>query len=775
MKIVWAVVLVSMFVFILSRSTNAQQTKKPFTVADDIAFTHFVPSGYSAAYRGFNGQSGIVFSPNGELFAVLSEHGNPGTNQVDESLSFYRRLDVENFLKTASGLQPPAPVWVITRSATEEPIANFRWLADSSGVALQEFLEGSWESRLLLADLRKKTTETLPGQVAQLGSFDISSRNRYIYVAGDDAARKEALEKREAERRAPMVALNGDIAEILLPDDLGFLSRRWADKKHLWLADGGKRFEINHDGTPISVSDIETQTPALSPDGQFLVTKQRVKNIPQSWEQLYPPPYPSSTDRLHAGESAMQYVLIDLKTGSAVPLTDAPVSSDAGWGAGDGSPVWSSDGRAILLPGTFIKSKDNAPSRPCMAVLDLSTNTASCVEKLKGHINEREFEKDYRHFTSARFVGGDKSTVELAFFDLDEVSGTVSYRRTSNGDWQGIGQNEGHHYGGPHGIDISVREALDQPPMLIASQGNASRVLWNPNPQFKDIDLGQVKVYEWKDKQGRDWTGGLYLPAGYQAGTRYPLVIQTHGFSRSAFRPSGSFPTAFAARELAASGIAVLQIGGGRLCEDLGPDEASCEVSGFESGARQLATDGLVDLGRVGYIGFSRSCWYGAEMLTNGSLPLKAAVLADGITLDYLQFILYGVDFQREIGVKPFGEGLQTWLKRSPGFHLDNVTAPVLIPVEAKGAITMWQLYNGLRYLKKPVEMIAMNTDEHVITNPRERMASQGLSVDWFRFWLKDEEDPDPAKADQYKRWRGLRNMQAENEKKSAAPQAASN
>jgi hypothetical protein len=138
-------------------------------------------------------------------------------------------------------------------------------------------------------------------------------------------------------------------------------------------------------------------------------------------------------------------------------------------------------------------------------------------------------------------------------------------------------------------------------------------------------------------------------------------------------------------------------------------------------------------------------------------------VLADGITLDYLQFILYGVDFQREIGVKPFGEGLQTWLKRSPGFHLDNVTVPVLIPVEAKGAITMWQLYNGLRYLKKPVEMIAMNTDEHVITNPRERMASQSLSVDWFRFWLQGYEDPDPAKAEQYKRWLELRKMQEAN------------
>jgi hypothetical protein len=50
--------------------------------------------------------------------------------------------------------------------------------------------------------------------------------------------------------------------------------------------------------------------------------------------------------------------------------------------------------------------------------------------------------------------------------------------------------------------------------------------------------------------------------------------------------------------------------------------------------------------------------------------------------------------------------------------------------------------------LQKPVDLIMLNTDEHVLTNPAVRMASQGGSVDWFRFWLKDEEDPDPAKAE---------------------------
>ena len=48
-------------------------------------------------------------------------------------------------------------------------------------------------------------------------------------------------------------------------------------------------------------------------------------------------------------------------------------------------------------------------------------------------------------------------------------------------------------------------------------------------------------------------------------------------------------------------------------------------------------------------------------------------------------------------------------------------------------------------------------------------MISQGGTVDWFRFWLKGEEDLDPAKAEQYKRWRELKQMQKENDDKAKA------
>ena len=41
-----------------------------------------------------------------------------------------------------------------------------------------------------------------------------------------------------------------------------------------------------------------------------------------------------------------------------------------------------------------------------------------------------------------------------------------------------------------------------------------------------------------------------------------------------------------------------------------------------------------------------------------------------------------------------------------------------------------------------------------------DRVVSQEGTLDWFCFWLKREEDPDPAKADQYGRWRELRKLQ---------------
>jgi hypothetical protein len=171
-----------------------------------------------------------------------------------------------------------------------------------------------------------------------------------------------------------------------------------------------------------------------------------------------------------------------------------------------------------------------------------------------------------------------------------------------------------------------------------------------------------------------------------------------------------------------------------------------------------------VDQEKIGIIGFSRTCFSVMEMLTTSSFHLKAASITDGVMFDYLTYILFtdrvSSEADRVIGAPPFGEGLQQWLKRSPGFNLDKINTPLLVVGQGPiGLVFMWQPYAGLHYLHKPVDLMMLNSDEHVLTNPAVRMASQGGSVDWFCFWLKDEEDPNPSKADQYARWRELRGL----------------
>jgi dipeptidyl aminopeptidase/acylaminoacyl peptidase len=219
-----------------------------------------------------------------------------------------------------------------------------------------------------------------------------------------------------------------------------------------------------------------------------------------------------------------------------------------------------------------------------------------------------------------------------------------------------------------------------------------------------------------------------------------------------------------AARALAGAGILVLQVGED-ACQLANTEEASCSADGYESAVKQLQADRLVDRDRIGIIGFSRTCYAVMHLLTTSSLKMSAASITDGVMDDYLQY-MHAVDFESDgmihdfdatIGAPPFGAGLQIWRERSPLFNIQRVNAALLVVGEGEPSLLgMWGPYAALRLLKKPTELVLLNTDEHVLTTPAVRLASQGGTVDWFRFWLQGYEDLDPKKTEQYTRWENL-------------------
>jgi dipeptidyl aminopeptidase/acylaminoacyl peptidase len=411
----------------------------------------------------------------------------------------------------------------------------------------------------------------------------------------------------------------------------------------------------------------------------------------------------------------------------------------------------------------------------------VATGTRTCVEMLKGH-TQSGAEDGYHDISKAEFEDGNKDLVLVTPMNSDLALGATMLYAHREGTWQVTERAQADADARHNGLSITVKEGLNQPPLLVAATSNASRVLWDPNPQLKNISLGEVSIFRWKDGKGREMEGDLYKPANYHPGERYPLVILTHGNYADQFRPSGLFTTAFGAQELASTGIAVLQVLENCIGGAENPDEGPCAVSVYESAVDRLAAEGLVDREKVGIIGFSHTCFYVMFALTmNSTLHLRAASVNDGYMNDYLQFMAEPSPGKSEPwnGAAPFGEGLQLWLKRSPSFNLDKIDAPLLMMSgtggQGSGGLFMWGPYAGLYSLKKPVDLILLNTSEHGITNPAVRMVSQGTNVDWFRFWLQGYEDPDPARAEQYKRWRQLRDLQAASDKNISAMRGVEN
>jgi dienelactone hydrolase len=739
-----------------------------FTTADDVELTRF---GDSVA------APPVTFSPDGRYFVVTSERGRLDINRPESSLRVYRTEDVRSFLPQSSAKDEPSPFWVVNKSTYRDGpiITDVRWLADSTGIA---FLvkTGSGNNQLFLGDMRRKDLQGLTEEDRNVTAFDVRSRGRFAYTLSSRTLRNGGFEERDAPQ---FVGTGRALSSIIFPEESTGESIWVHDLSELWVVIDGVRLPMmdRSSGRPLPIHLLGESALALSPDGRSVATALTVRSIPHEWEALYPPPLPSSPYRIRAGaqnpestngqRDVSEYVVIDVVTGKIKGLAHAPIGTSAAWW-GAIHADWASDGQSLVLSDTFLppnpKHISAQSNRPCVVVADVVTDHVTCIERLEGESSSTDG-RGWRYIYGSHFVPGSNRRVIVEYSEGVNALGSTTFDRGADGAWVVVPKTNKSAVAAER-IEVAIKQDLNNAPVVVASddKNKLSRRIWNPNPQLDEIEMGDVVRFRWTDKYGRAWVGGLYKPPEYVPGKRYPLVIQTHGFVDREFSPSGAFTTAFAAQELAANGFLVLQINDCPVRNT--PEEGSCQVAGYEAAVEHLAADGLVDSDRVGIIGFSRTCYYVLDALTTSSLQFRAAAIIDGINVGYLQYML-DIDtdsnnsIAREanaiIGAAPFGVGLEQWLKRSPEFKMERVRTPLQVMATKRSILQMWEPYATLRYLGKPVDLLVLNSDEHVFTNPAERVASQVSTIDWFCFWLKDKEDTDPSKLAQYERWRRLR------------------
>jgi hypothetical protein len=750
-----------------------------FTLADDIGFVQFL-----------HPLAGVpdpdLFSPDGSYFLIQTERGRLDQNRPEDTISLFRTEDIVRFLRASKAASVPGPVWTFSRSTFKEGpiISQIRWLSDSSGFVFL-LKTGAGNDQLCLAEIAARRVESLTSANESVTGFDIRDRQHLVYSVRSPIIQESV----DAESRASAIAGTGRSLYSLI--NYRLIAKLY-DLSELWAIVDGKRFRVEDRATrqPVYLHSAGESSLALAPDGHFAVTAVAAATIPDAWSTLYPSPpghaFPQTSNgrqdiRAFDGTRFIsQYALVDLRRGKVQTMLEAPLGNAIGW-YGFERADWSVDGTQVLLSDTFLPYNNDGglladrSNRPCVAVIDLRRNSRSCVEQLK------PFDEPSAHLIeSARFDHSLEDrvivTYEVENGSAGRVQAATVYSHSRKGDWV---PNEEYLPAGKQTPTISVQQSLNDPPVLVASDklSQTSRTILNPNPQFKDIELGHASVFVWKDRQGHDWLGGLYKPPDYSDSRRYPLVIQTHGFVPSLFLPSGLIPTAFAARELAAAGILVLQVQDCPASETT--EEGPCNVAGYEAAVEKLAAEGKIDPTRVGIVGFSRTCYYVMEALTTSQLHFRAASITDGINGGYLQYITAAADGEDEYlrdaeglnGGRPFANGLEQWLRHAPEFQMDKVTTPLQVVANGRaGLLFMWEPYAALRYLNKPVDLIVFDQGTHVISNPAQRLVSQGGTVDWFRYWLKGERDPDPAKNAQYDRWDQLRQLQESNERRHASP-----
>jgi dipeptidyl aminopeptidase/acylaminoacyl peptidase len=684
-------------------------------------------------------------SPDGQYLAVVVRHGNVEENTVESSILVFTVLDV---------VQRPRPDTIVTfASSSDRPaITHVRWLANSLALAFLGERPGELP-QVYTVDIRTRVVTPLTEHPTPIKSYDMTSTGATVAytaeLAPDTAA--AALRRRHGYLVTAKVALDAMLDERRF--DLA------AQETHAYIKD-------IRSGRVTAVSDagvgrcLDIFGISLSPDGGSAIRTCVVLHSPARWTQ-YADPLLREALSMHAPEVAVrQYVLIDAKRGTVAPLLDAPLPTTA-----EGSFVWAPDGQAVAIANAFLPldvtdSAERARRTSTLAVaeVDLATRKASVIaygDSLKivrwdGHANAiialrggREVARSAVVFRKAQGRWTERTIGELS---EGMTTGSVALNNTR--------------------LTVTLEQGLNEPPVLVAGDPHrkVKAVVLNPNPQFQHVQIGKVEAITWTSKDGSTWRGGLYYPPDYVSGVRYPLVIQTHGFDTTRFSLDGPYTTAFAAQPLAAHDIIVLQVGDPRQQVRSASREASAAMSAFESAIDYLDQRHLVDRGRVGLIGFSRTCWYVKYTLAHSRYRFAAASVSDGIDNGYVQYMLYPTLepwSERDIGAIPFQTGLDVWRRDSPGFNMDRIRTPLHIEAIGAGSILgEWEMYAGLRRLKRPVEMSMIPEGTHQLVKPWERLASLQGNVDWFRFWLKGEEDPDPAKREQYARWRELRQRQ---------------
>ena len=276
---------------------------------------------------------------------------------------------------------------------------------------------------------------------------------------------------------------------------------------------------------------------------------------------------------------------------------------------------------------------------------------------------------------------------------------------------------------------------------------------------FAELALGTVEDITFKSRDGTPIHGQQIVPPDFVRGRRYPTIVWIHGGPNGQDDHSlelAGYGPPLERQLFATHGYVVLAINyrggtgrGAQFARSIVADWGHKEVEDLLAGVDYAIAAGIADPARLGVGGWS----YGG-LLTDYTIAsdtrFKAAIAGagSGNQLSTFGSDEYVLQYNAELG--PPWRTTALWLKVSyPFFHADRIRTPTLflggdrdfnVPIGGGE-----QMYQALRTLGVPAQLIVYPGEYHVLTRPSFLVDRSRRYLEWMDKYLRSAAAAAPA------------------------------
>lgn len=783
-------------IFVDSQAIS-QVGKRPFTINDSFERTELVELNYDG-----NVDNPFLFSADGQKIFFITSNGDTDAMTYHFKLMMYDVSEIHHYLKVKNS-KAPRPT-VLTETKFRQKTLGMSYYPDDRGIKLLTLTndpdvitfisaDRNQIQQLYRANIKTMQVEQLTSLPTHVTNFVIlEKRNEALVTVGDYTSQDDHC-------REPSYS----ILKRRMPSTICFETGESLYDK--WLKDGLNyppagavklyKIEMRPGAVPILLGDnlwidynirpkrlilqVDSRSPLQSifpsPNQSKVLlrtfTNKPPENLLRKYRELSLGLFQDVNNEVddYTHVSSMSdfysfYTLIDLENSTSKHYIDLPIIPHVSkFATAWPDPVWS-DERTVFIPELFPLS-DSAGSIMAKSVA-ASSGRGTWIDT-EDHRYQISGTPSFELVANALTAGQRKP--QIATHPMaDDMVRACNYPDIEVDNFEPLGC---YIEDNKKQLRLFTGESHTSLPNIYAKDlsNGTTKLLFELNPQLKQVAFAQFKSFITKDEKGQRVGVAVFLPPNYTPGTRYPVVVggNEFDFEKFPFEGPGNLTVPYATQALANNDIIVMYNFRPQGENSPYPEPRALRARAVNAGLRLLDQKEMIDLSKIGMIGYSATGSFVFDMALRPEYPVEALIVSDAFSLSplgylWVQYFPYpsieGLDVY-VCGAKPWGKTRTEWIERNPYFNLDKLNSAVLIHENWSGLTDWLDIIFGLQRLKKPVDALLFRSGQHPVIEAYNRYSQHALTVDWFNFWLNDVESDDPKKREQYERWRQLREM----------------